>query len=133
MLGKPSTVAAAFVVGSLIGGAALLASTEAKAQFPIPMIPNFNFGGPHYYHSAPSRSYRGNGNSGNTSTNKPKPEEKDATQEEAAATASAQQKQTSAPQSNAAPSGGGTGGPATPPPPPAKKPTDDAPAFAPSR
>ena len=45
--GKPSTVAAAaFIVAwGLVG----LAPTATMAQFPFPMIPNFNFGGPQHY------------------------------------------------------------------------------------
>jgi hypothetical protein len=124
--GKPSTAVAAIVLGC---AAAVLMPAAAMAQFPIPMIPNFNFG-PQHYHTAPSHSYHhSQGNDGGSATTKDK--EKDATQDQPTASASTQQKQTSAPPSHdAAPSGGSD---AQSSPPPAKKTTDDAPAFAPSR
>ena len=133
--GKPSMVAAAaFVVAC---GLAALAPTAAMAQFPIPMIPNFNFG-PQHYRGGGSPHYSTHSHSHQSEDKAPekvdKSKEKDATQPDPTATASGPRTQQTAgppPSHDAAPSGG-SGTPASPPPAtPAKN--DDQPAFAPSR
>jgi hypothetical protein len=131
--GKPSIVAAFIVAWGLVG----LVPTAAMAQFPIPMIPNFNFG-PQHYHSGSSH-YSTHSHSHQSEDKVPekvdKSKEKDATQPEPTATMSAPRQQTSSapPSHDAAPSGG-SGTPANPPPAsPAKQSNDDQPAFQPSR
>ena len=76
--GKPSIVAAFIVAWGLVG----LVPTAAMAQFPIPMIPNFNFGPQHYrsgsshYSTSHSRAHQ------NEDSAPDKTKEKDATQVE---------------------------------------------------
>ena len=135
--GKPSIVAA-FIVA---WGLAALAPTAAMAQFPIPMIPNFNFGPQHYrgggssHYSTRSHSRHEEDKTPDKSAPAPdKSKERDATQPEPTASTSAQRTQQTSgppPSHDAAPSGGSETSP--PPAPPAKKPADDQPAFQPSR
>ena len=131
--GKPSIVAAFILASGLVG----LAPTAAMAQFPIPMIPNFNFG-PHYHSGSshyPTRSHS-HQSEDKVPEKVDKTKEKDATQPEPTATTSAprpQQTSSAPPSRDAAPSGG-SGTPASPPPAiPAKQNNDDPPAFQPSR
>jgi hypothetical protein len=124
-IGKPPVLTtAALVLGC---GLSVLVPTAAMAQFPIPMIPNFNFG-PRHYHSAPSHSSRSQPQRNDDKT-PDKSKEKDATQVESPASTSPQ-RQTSNPPREGAPSGGPD---ASAKPTPNKKTEDDAPAFAPSR
>ena len=132
--GKPSMVAAAFVVGC---GLVALAPTVAMAQIPF-MIPNFNFG-PQHYRGGGSQHYstrHSHQSEDKTPEKVDKNKEKDATQPDPAATASAPRTQPTSgppPSHEAAPSGG-SGTPASPPPAtPARQNNDDQPAFAPSR
>jgi hypothetical protein len=131
--GKPSMVAAAFVVAC---GLAALAPTAAVAQIPF-MIPNFNFGPQHYRGGGSSHySTRHSHQSEDKVPEKvDKTKEKDATQPDPAATASAPRTQQTSgppPSHDAAPSGG-SGTPASPPPAPPAKQTNDDPGFNPSR
>ena len=133
--GKPSIVAAAFVVAC---GLAALAPTAAVAQIPF-MIPNFNFG-PQHYRGGGSPHYSTRSRSHHEEDKAPekvdKSKEKDATQPDPTATTSAPRTQQTSgppPSHDAAPSGG-SGTPASPTPAtPAKQNNDDQPAFAPSR
>jgi hypothetical protein len=133
--GKPSIVAAA----AFIAGLAALAPTAAVAQFPMPMIPNFNFG-PQHYRSGSSHysTHHSSRHEEDTEKTPDKSKEKDATQPDATASMSAphQQQTSSAPPAHdAAPSGGSDAqaSPPPPPPPPANKTNDDQPSFQPSR
>src|SRR5580693_10738534 len=90
-IGKPS-IMAAFIVAC-----GLAAPTETMAQFPIPMIPNFNFG-PQHYRSGSShystRSHSRHDEEKQAPVDKTK--EKDATQPDSTASAPApRQQQTS--------------------------------------
>jgi hypothetical protein len=136
--GKPSIVAA-FIVA---WGLAAQAPTVAMAQFPIPMIPNFNFG-PQHYRSGSSHYSTSHSHAHQNEDSAPdKTKEKDATQPDATASASSaqRQQQTSAPPRDAtshdaashdvAPSSG-TNTASNPP--PAQKTNDDPPEFQPSR
>ena len=132
--GKPSMVAAAFVVAC---GLAALAPTAAMAQIPF-MIPNFNFGPQHYRGGSQHYSTRHSHQSEDKAPDKTAPDkskERDATEPTASTSAPRQQQQTiSAPVSHDAAPSGGSGTPASPPPAtPAKQNNDDQPAFAPSR
>jgi hypothetical protein len=132
--GKPSIVAA-FIVASGLAG---LAPTAAMAQFPMPMIPNFNFGPQQHYRSGSSHypTHSHSRHEEDTDKTPDKTKEKDATQPEPTASAAAphQQQTSSAPPSHDAAPSGGSGTPASPPPaPPAKQNNDDQPAFQPSR
>jgi hypothetical protein len=135
---KPSIVAAFIVAWGLVG----LVPTAAMAQFPIPMIPNFNFG-PQHYRSGSSHYSTSHSHAHQNEDSAPdKTKEKDATQPDATASASSaqRQQQTSAPPRDAtshdaashdvAPSSG-TNTAANPP--PAQKTNDDPPEFQPSR
>jgi len=134
--GKPSIVAAFIVVWGLVGPV----PTTAMAQFPIPMIPNFNLGGPQHYRGGGSSHYSTRSHSHQSEDKVPekvdKSKEKDATQPDPTATTSAPRTQQTAgppPSHDAAPAGG-SGTPASPlPATPAKQNNDDQPAFAPSR
>ena len=131
--GKPSIVAA-FIVA---WGLAALAPTAAMAQFPIPMIPNFGFGGPQHYRSGSSH-YSTHSHSHQTEDKAPdKTKERDATQPDSTASASTtqRQQQTSSPppSHDAAPSGGSDASASASQTPPPKKTNDDQPAFQPSR
>jgi hypothetical protein len=132
--GKPSIVAAFIVAWGLVG----LVPTAAMAQFPIPMMPNFNFGGPQHYRSGSSHYSTSHSHARHEEDSAPdKTKEKDATQPDATASASTQQRQqqTSAPPRDAASHDAAPpAGPSTPVnPPPAQKTNDDQPAFQPSR
>jgi hypothetical protein len=126
--GKPSIAAAFIVAWGLVG----LVPTAAMAQFPIPMIPNFNFG-PQHYRSGSShystRSHSRREEEKDAPVDKTK--EKDATQPDSTASAPAQRQQqtSSAPRDTPPPAGSNT----TPNPPPAQKTNDEQPAFQPSR
>ena len=135
---KPSIVAAFIVAWGLVG----LVPTAAMAQFPIPMIPNFNFG-PQHYRSGSSHYSTSHSHAHQNEDSAPdKTKEKDAPQPDATASASSaqRQQQTSAPPRDAtshdaashdvAPSSG-TNTAANPP--PAQKTNDDPPEFQPSR
>jgi hypothetical protein len=127
--GKPSIVAAFIVAWGLVG----LVPTAAMAQFPIPMIPNFNFGPQHYRSGSshyPTRSHSRQEEKQQAPVDKTK--ERDATQPDPTASASTQQRpqQTSTPPRDAAPSAGPS---AAANPPPAQKTNEDQPAFQPSR
>jgi hypothetical protein len=125
-IGKPPIVTtAALVLGC---GLSVLVPTAAMAQFPIPMIPNFNFGSRHY-HSGPSHSSRSHSQRDDDKA-PDKTKEKDATHEEPSASSSPQ-RQTSSPPGGVAPSGGPNASANQPT--PNTKTSDDAPAFAPSR
>jgi hypothetical protein len=131
--GKPSIVAAFIVVSGL----AALVPTAAMAQFPMPMIPNFNFG-PQHYRSGSShystRSHSRHEEEKETAVDKSK--EKDATQPDPSASASAQHQQplSGPPRDAASHDAAPPAGPSTPAnPPPAQKTNDDQPAFQPSR
>ena len=107
--GKPS-IMAAFIVA---WGLAALAPTAAMAQFPIPMIPNFNFGPQHYRGGGGSPHYPTHSHSHQSEDKTPekvdKTKEKDATQPDPAATASGPRTQQTSgppPSHDAAPSGG---------------------------
>jgi hypothetical protein len=136
MAGTKPSIVAAFIVACGLAG---LAPTAAMAQFPIPMIPNFNFGGPQHYHGGSSH-YPTRSHSHQSEDKVPekvdKSKEKDATQPDSTVTSSAPRTQQTSgplPSHDAAPSGG-SGTPANPPPAtPAKQNNDDQPAFAPSR
>jgi hypothetical protein len=125
-IGKPS-IMAAFIVAC-----GLAAPTETMAQFPIPMIPNFNFG-PQHYRSGSShystRSHSRHDEEKQAPVDKTK--EKDATQPDSTASAPAprQQQTSSAPRDTPPPAGSNT----APNPPPAQKTNDEQPAFQPSR
>jgi hypothetical protein len=134
--GKPSIVAAFIVAWGLVG----LVPTAAMAQFPIPMIPNFNFG-PQHYRSGSSH-YSTHSHSSRHEEEKQAPvdktKEKDATQPpDPTASASTQPRQQplSGPPRDAAshdaPPPAGPSAAANPP--PAQKANDDQPAFQPSR
>jgi hypothetical protein len=135
MAGTKPSIVAAFIIACGLAG---LAPTAAMAQFPIPMIPNFNFG-PQHYRGGGSQHYSTHSHSHQSEDKAPekvdKSKEKDATQPDPTATTSSaprtQQTAGPPPSHDAVPSGG-SGTPASPPPaPPAKN--DDQPAFAPSR
>src|SRR5580658_2649699 len=84
--GKPSIVAAFIVAWGLVG----LVPTAAMAQFPMPMIPNFNFGGPQHYRSGSSQYSTSHSHARHEEDSAPdKTKEKDATQPEPTANASA--------------------------------------------
>jgi hypothetical protein len=125
-IGKP-TIMAAFIVAC-----GLAAPTETMAQFPIPMIPNFNFG-PQHYRSGSShystRSHSRHDEEKQAPVDKTK--EKDATQPDSTATAPVprQQQTSSAPRDTPPPAGSN----AAPNPPPGQKTNDEQPAFQPSR
>jgi hypothetical protein len=131
MAGKPSIVAA-FIVA---WGLAALVPTAAMAQFPIPMIPNFNFG-PQHYRSGSSHYSTSHSHARHEEDSAPdKTKEKDATQPDATASASPQHQQLSGPPRDAA---SHDAAPSSNPstvanPPPAQKTNDDQPAFQPSR
>jgi hypothetical protein len=127
--GKPSIVAAFIVAWGLVG----LVPTAAMAQFPMPMIPNFNFG-PQHYRSGSSHysTHHSSRHEEDTDKTPDKSKEKDATQPEPNASASAQHQQQMSgppPSHDAAPSAAPS---AAANPPPAKT-NDDQPAFQPSR
>jgi hypothetical protein len=131
--GKPSIVAA-FIVASGLAG---LAPTAAMAQFPIPMIPNFNFGGPQHYRSGSSHYSTSHSHARHEEDSAPdKTKEKDATQPDSTASATTAQRQlqtsSASPSHDAAPSGG-SDAPASPLTAPSQKTDDDQPAFLPSR
>jgi hypothetical protein len=132
--GKPSIVAAFIVAWGLVG----LVPTAAMAQFPIPMIPNFGFGGPQHYRSGSSH-YSTHSHSHQTEDKAPvdKTKERDATQPDSTASASTtqRQQQTSSPppSHDAAPSGGSDASTSASQAAPPKKTNDDQPAFQPSR
>jgi hypothetical protein len=133
--GKPS-IAAVFIVAC---GLAALAPTAAMAQFPIPMIPNFNFGPQHYRSGSPHYSTRSHSSRHEEEKQQApvdKTKEKDATQPDPTASASAQrQQQMSGPPRDAASHDAAP--PAAPGaaanPPPAQKTNDEQPAFQPVR
>jgi hypothetical protein len=127
--GKPSIVAAFVIACGLVG----LVPTAAMAQFPIPMIPNFNFGPQQHYRSGSSHySTRSRPQEKEAPVDKTK--EKDATQPDATTSAPRTQQTAGPPPSHDAAPSGGSGTPASPPPAtPAKQNNDDQPAFAPSR
>jgi hypothetical protein len=132
--GKPSIVAAFIVAWGLVG----LVPTVAMAQFPIPMIPNFNFG-PQHYRSGSShystRSHSRHEEEKQAPVDKTK--EKDATQPDPTASASTQQRQqpmSGPPRDTASHDATPSAGPsAAANPPPPQKTNDDQPAFQPSR
>jgi hypothetical protein len=133
MAGKPS-ILAAFIVA---WGLAALVPTAAMAQFPIPMIPNFNFGPQHYRSGSShySTSHSHARHEEDTDKTPDKTKEKDATQPDATASASPQHQQLAGPPRDAA---SHDAAPSSSPstvanPPPAQKTTDDQPAFQPSR
>jgi hypothetical protein len=129
--GKPSIVAAFIVAWGLVA----LVPTAAMAQFPIPMIPNFNFG-PQHYRSGSSHYSTSHSHARHEEDSAPdKTKEKDATQPDATASASTQHQQLSGPPRDAA---SHDAAPSASPstvanPPPAQKTNDDEPAFQPSR
>jgi hypothetical protein len=131
--GKPSIVAG-FIVA---WGLAALVPTAAMAQFPIPMIPNFNFGPQHYRSGSShySTSHSHARHEEDTDKTPDKSKEKDATQPDATASASTPHQQLSGPPRDAASHDAAP--PVTPStvanPPPAQKTNDDQPAFQPSR
>jgi hypothetical protein len=132
--GKPSIVAAFIVAWGLVG----LVPTAAMAQFPIPMIPNFGFGGPQHYRSGSSHYSTSHSHARHEEASAPdKTKEKDATQPDSTASASTtqRQQQTSSPppSHDAAPSGGSDASASPSQSAPPKKTNDDQPAFQPSR
>ena len=83
---------AAFIVAwGLVG----LVPTAAMAQFPMPMIPNFNFGPQQHYRSGSSHysTHHSSRHEEDTDKTPDKSKEKDATQPEPNASASAQHQQ----------------------------------------
>ena len=138
MAGTKPSIVAAFIIACGLAG---LAPTAAMAQFPIPMIPNFNFG-PQHYRGGGSQHYstRHSHQSEDKAPEKvDKTKEKDATQPpDPTASASTQphQQQLSGPprdasSHDAAPPPAGSSTASNPP--PAQKTNDDQPAFQPSR
>jgi hypothetical protein len=128
--GKPSIVAAFIVAWGLVG----LVPTAAMAQFPMPMIPNFNFGPQQHYRSGSSHysTHHSSRHEEDTDKTPDKSKEKDATQPEPNASASVQHQQQMSgppPSHDAAPSAA----PSAPANPPPAKTNDDQPAFQPSR
>jgi hypothetical protein len=130
--GKPSMVAAAFVVAC---GLAALAPSAAMAQIPF-MIPNFNFGPQHYRGGSshyPTRSHSRHEEE-KSAPAPDKSKERDATEPTASTSAQHTQQTSGPPPSRDAAPSGGSDTPASPPPAaPAKKPSDDQPTFQPSR
>ena len=128
--GKPSIVAAAFVVAC---GLAALAPTVAMAQIPF-MIPNFNFGPQHYRGGSPHYTTRSHARHEEEKPAPDKSKERDATAPTASTPAQHTQQTSGPPPSHDAAPSGGSDTPASPPPaPPAKKPSDEQPTFQPSR
>jgi hypothetical protein len=119
--GKASILTTAALVFGC--GLSVLIPTAAMAQFPIPMIPNFNFG-PQHYRSGSSHSRSHSQREEEKAPDKSK--EKDATQVESNPTGAPQHQSSNPP----APSGGPE---TSAKPTPSRKSEDDAPAFAPSR
>jgi hypothetical protein len=136
MAGTKPSIVAAFIIACGLAG---LAPTAAMAQFPIPMIPNLNFG-PQHYRGGGSPHYPTRSHSHQSEDKAPekvdKSKEKDATQPDPTATTSGPRTQQTAgppPSHDAAPSGGSGTAASPPPATPAKQNNDDQPAFAPSR
>ena len=130
-----SSIMAAFIVAC---GLAALAPTAAMAQFPIPMIPNFNFG-PQHYRGGGSSHYSTHSHSSRHEEQKEAPvdktKEKDATQPDSttASASTPHQQQLSGPPRDASSHDALPPAPSTAANPPPAKTNDDQPGFQPSR